>query len=315
MSDSISGGTEANFAEVITGHADALHPEGFDWDPNRGAFLVSSTRHGTASIVDGSGRITPLVTDPDPRIVSTVGITVDLPRNRLLLGYHDLGIGARSTPETNLKESGMAVYDLTTGEEQFLVDLALGPEPMHAADRVALAEDGTAYVSDPAANKIYRVSVEGKAEVLVDSQALSPGWELGTGAGVIGIRVHPAGYLLAMHYSTGLLARVSADTGEVHQVELEGGPILGGDAFALRADGTMVVVSNKLANENGEDAVTVLSPVDGDWSAAKTVHHQPWAEQNPTDVLPTPHGDYVLSGRPEYLFRGETADDFVLRRI
>ncbi|MFF6999929.1 hypothetical protein ACFY93_34055 [Streptomyces sp. NPDC008313] len=314
MSDATTAGHDTPFARTITGHADSLHPEGFDWDPDRQAFLVSSTRHGTASIVDGHGRVTPLVTDPDPRIVSTVGITIDLPRNRLLLGYHDLGIGARSTPETNLKESGLAVYDLTTGEERFLVDLALGPEPMHAADRIALADDGTAYVSDPAANKIYRVGVDGKAEVLVDSQALSPGWELGTGAGVIGIRALSGGHLLAMHYTTGLLARVRVDTGEVRQVELEK-PIIGGDAFALRADGTMVVVSNKLANENGEDAVTVLSPVDDDWSAAKTVHHEPWPEQNPTDVLPTPHGDYVLSGRPEKLFQGETADDFVLRRI
>ncbi|MET8948453.1 gluconolaconase [Streptomyces sp. NPDC004542] len=307
--------SDTPFGEVITGHADALHPEGVDWDPNRQAFLVSSTRHGTASIVDGHGTVTPLVTDPDPRIVSTVGITVDVPRNRLLLGYHDLGIGARSTPETNLKESGIAVYDLTTGEEQFLVDLALGPERMHAADRIALAEDGTAYVSDPAANKVYRVDVDGKAEVLADSQAISPGWELGTGAGVIGIRVHPAGFLLTLQYSTGALARIDVETGEVHQVRLESGPIIGGDAFALRADGTVVVVSNKLANENGTDAVHVLSPVDDTWSAARTVHHQPWPEANPTDVLPTPHGDYVLSGRPEYLFRGETADDFVLRRI
>ncbi|MGW1507199.1 SMP-30/gluconolactonase/LRE family protein [Streptomyces mirabilis] len=309
------GTSAAAFGDVITGHADALHPEGVDWDPNRQAFLVSSTRHGTASIVDGHGTVTPLVSNPDPRIVSTVGITVDVPRNRLLLGYHDLGIGARSTPETNLKVSGLAVYDLTTGEEQYLVDLALGPEPIHAADRIALDQDGTAYVSDPAANKIYRVTVDGKAEVLVDSQALSPGWELGTGAGVIGLRVHPAGFLLALQYTTGQLARVSLDTGQVHQVELSGGPIIGGDAFALRPDGTVVVVSNKLANENGQDAVIVLSPVQDDWSAAKTLQHDPWPEQNPTDVLPTPHGDYVLSGRPEYLFRGETADDFVLRRI
>ncbi|HUR04009.1 MAG TPA: hypothetical protein VM347_15805 [Nonomuraea sp.] len=308
-------GSAAPFGDVITGHADALHPEGVDWDPGRQAFVVSSTRHGTASVVDGHGRVTALVSDPDPRIVSSVGITVDVPRNRLLLGYHDLGIGARSTPETNLKESGLAVYDLATGEEQYLVDLALGEEPMHAADRIALDQDGTAYVSDPAANKIYRVGVDGRAEVLVDSRALSPGWELGTGAGVIGLRVHPAGFLLALHYTTGALLRVSPHSGQVHQVALSGGPIVGGDAFALREDGTAVVVSNKLANANGRDAVIVLSPEEEDWSAAKTLDQQAWPEPNPTDVLPTPHGDYVLSGRPEYLFRGETADDFVLRRI
>ncbi|WP_405019831.1 gluconolaconase [Kitasatospora sp. NBC_00070] len=301
---------------VITGHADSLHPEGMTWDPRRKAILLSSTRHGTASILNSDGSVTTLVGDPDPKIVSTVGIAIDLHRNRLLLGYHDLGLGTRSTPETYLKESGLGVFDLNTGRQLFLVDLSIGDEPMHAADRVAIDKDGTAYVSDPAANKIYKVTTDGHASVLADTSVISPGWQLGTGAGVIGLLLHPAGFLLTLQYSTGQLVRIPLKAPhQAHAVTLDR-PIVGGDSIALRPDGTLLVVSNDLANPEGVDAVIVLRPTDRHWDAAHEIQRvQPWPERLPTDVLVTPHGDYTLSGRPDLLFKGETTDEFVLHRI
>ncbi|HEU5110810.1 MAG TPA: hypothetical protein VFT95_19900, partial [Micromonosporaceae bacterium] len=36
---------------VLRASAPSLHPEGVAWDATRGAFLVSSLRHGTVSVV------------------------------------------------------------------------------------------------------------------------------------------------------------------------------------------------------------------------------------------------------------------------
>ncbi|MDQ1039997.1 sugar lactone lactonase YvrE [Streptomyces sp. V3I8] len=305
-----------NGPAVVTGHADALHPEGVVWDARRNAFLVSSTRHGTASIVDIKGRVTPLVTDIDPRVVSSVGIAADPARNRLLLGCHDFGLGARSTPETFGAASYLAVYDLRTGRRRGLVDLKLGPEPMHAADRIAIAPDGTAYVSDPAANKIYQVTVDGEASVLVDSAVIAPGWQVGTGAGVIGILLHPRGFLLTLHYSTGRLVRIPLDAPERATAVTLDRPIVGGDSVVLRPDGTLLVVGNNLAAPTGVDAVVVLRPTCADWTAAHEIRRvEPWPEVLPTDIADTPYGAYAISGRPDLLGQGLTTDEFVLRRL
>jgi len=301
---------------TVHAHADTLYPEGVIWDPTRRAFLVGSSRHGTVSVVHGSGTVTPLIANPDPRMVSTIGMGLDLARNRLLVSYFDLGEGVRSTPETLLKVSGVGFFDLATGEQRALVDLAIGSEQYHAADRMAIDLFGNAYVCDPAANKIYFVTPRGEASVLVDHTVLAPGVQLGLGAGTTGLALHPGGFLLAMNYSEGILVRVPlADPGAAAPVELPA-PLYGGDGIALRPDGSLIVVTNALSTTQGTDGVTVLRPVDARWSAAEVVRQvRPWPVPAPTDVAVTPRGSYVLSGRADLLAKGTVSDDFTLQRL
>ncbi|PXX71490.1 sugar lactone lactonase YvrE [Nocardia tenerifensis] len=298
----------------LTVRADALYPEGVAWDPTRQAFLVSSTGRGTISIVGADGGLTPFITEPDPRVVSTVGMQVDLARLRLLVAYHDFGFGARTKPETALKSAGLLVYDLVSGRQLALVDLAIGAGPVWAADRIALDRSGTAYVCDPAAGAIYRVTPDYQASVVVQHPLLAASAH---GAGVVGIAFDEAqGVVLGMNYSAGTLARVPvADPAATSQVRVDR-MLPGSDGITMTPDGHLLVVSNHLAAHDGSEAVTELATTDG-WLSARTVaRHEPWPIPSPTDLTVTPYGTYVLSGRVDSLFGGGPgATDFVLHRI
>lgn len=118
----------------------------------------------------------------------------------------------RSTQATYLKVAGVAFFDLSTGEQQEIVDLAIGPEQYHAADRMVIDAFGNACICDPAANQIYLVTPAGKASILVDNTVLAPGVQLGLGAGTSGLALHPGGFLLAVNYSQGILVRFRSRT-------------------------------------------------------------------------------------------------------
>jgi len=100
---------------VIRGTAPALHPEGFAWDPTRGAFLVGSVKHGTVSVVRPDGSTRTLVSDP--HLDSTFGVHVDVRRGRFLVAYADLGLGDRTGGA-----SGIGIFDLRTGRTLRLID-------------------------------------------------------------------------------------------------------------------------------------------------------------------------------------------------
>lgn len=51
----------------------------------------------------------------DGVMVSTIGVRVDAPRQRVLAAYQDPGVGTRSTELTKLKQSGLGIFDLSTG--------------------------------------------------------------------------------------------------------------------------------------------------------------------------------------------------------
>ncbi|MFL6076772.1 MAG: SMP-30/gluconolactonase/LRE family protein [Mycobacteriales bacterium] len=294
-------------APVIEASAPSLHPEGVAWDPTRRAFLVSSVRHGTVSVVRTDGSVRTLASDPV--MVSTFGVHVDAARHRFLVAYGDIGHGERSGPDTLDKVSGVGIFDLATGRPLHLVDLAIGPGN-HAANDLTVDRWGNAYVTDPASDTVYRIDTAGHASVLVsDPRLASPS------IGLNGIVWDPAGFLLIVRYSDGTLFRVPLrDPAAFTPVQLER-PLVGGDGMALRPDGDLVVVTNSLGSP-GPDAVTVLRSRGGAWQAAHVVSRvEPWPGTSPTTVAVTPYGDYAVSGRLELLLTGTTSDQFTLRRV
>lgn len=293
--------------QLITGRAPSLHPEGIAYDPTRKAFLVSSVRHGTVSVVRPNGTVRTLV--KDPALVSTLGIHVDARRGRLLVTNADIGLGTRTSPTTRERLAGLAVYDLRTGRRIRYVDLAktAADGGRHLANDIALAPDGTAYVTDSFAPIVYRVPVGGRAKVFVRDRRLAS-----QGFGANGI-TWLGGRLVISRYDNGTLWRVSAKgPAKLQPVRLVR-RLPGADGLTVKPNGTLLVVTNK-ASAPGEDAVFTLRSVDG-WRSAKVVRRQVSPERTPTTAALAWGRPYVLSGRIDLLLAGTTTDVFTIRRF
>lgn len=159
-----------------------LMPEGIAWDPVHETFLVGSLSQGTIHRVTDDGALTPLTDSDNLRI--SVGIEVDAERNRVLAA----AVGV------NQNGAAVGAYDLDTGEELFYVDLApLTPDAnRHFANDLAVDADGNAYVTDSAAGVIYRVDVDGNADVFLSDPSFVGQFILN------GIAYNPDGYLVAV---------------------------------------------------------------------------------------------------------------------
>lgn len=276
-------GTASATPRHISGVSPSLHPEGVQWDPSRGQFLVSSLRHGTVSLVGVDGHVRPLVTGT--RMVSTFGIQVD--RGRLLVAYGDIGLGDRAEPG----QSGLGIFDLRTGRALRFVDVPNG------ANDVAVDPLGNAYVTGTLGDTIWKVSPRGEVTAFARDPRLG-----GASFGNNGIVWDPRGFLVTGHYTNGTLFKVTRD----HVEELPAPKLPGADGLTLTPQG-LTVVTNSLSAP-GKNAVTVL-----DTRTWKVKSQRDW-KTAPTTAARTPHGTYVLSGYVDLLVKGETTDEFSLDR-
>ncbi|MBP2472047.1 sugar lactone lactonase YvrE [Crossiella equi] len=288
---------------VIEGTGPSLHPEGVAWDALGGRFLVGSITHGTVSVVRDAKAVT-LV--DDQRLVTTMGIAVDPWRGRVYATNADLGRGDRTSPETRLELAGLGVYDLRTGRAIQYHDLGkLIPDSQNFANDVALAPDGTAYVTDSIAGAVYEVSPDGQASVLVRDPRLAGapgGWGLN-------------GLVFTRH---GLVGALSAKTALVHI------PLANPSAFRLvdldapigKPDGLLALPGDRIAlvDNTAANRVVRVRSQDG-WRSAAVTASTPWPDKAPTTLAATPCGVYALAGRLDVLLGGGRSDEFVLRRL
>ncbi|WP_128637094.1 SMP-30/gluconolactonase/LRE family protein [Streptomyces sp. C] len=300
-------------AEVITGRATELYPEGIAWDPTRRAFLVGSASQGNLSVIGQDGGIKELA--PSIGMVSTLGIRVDVARNRILVAYSDFWVRQRLDVGDQPPTSGVAVFALDTGKLQRKVDVAGGRGRTFAND-LTFDRRGNIYVTDSVSDTIQRIGLDGKVTPVVTDPRFAADI-----VGLNGIVWHPDGYLLAVRYDTGVMFRINPNAPahrRVTEVKLPR-PLVGTDGLGLRPDGSLVVVTNSIGAAvgvpGGVDAVTVLESKDGWRTAGFSKRLDPWATQGPTTVAVTPHGDYVLSGDVGELMAGRTSDLVTLRRI
>jgi len=305
MAAPASAGVTARCAELIQGTAPTLHPEGVAYDPLRDRFLVGSVTHGTVSIVNPDGSVRTLVSDPT--LITTMGIAVDVRRGRLLVVNGDVGIGDRSTPPTIRKTAGLGSYDLRTGNRISYVDLgALDAQRAHFGNDVAVAPDGTAFVTDSFSGAVYRVPPAGPPSVLVRDDRLAPA---GSGNGANGIVLHPLGFLLVAHSSGRALWRIPLrDPASLHQVAVDA-PIGAPDGLLLSGFGTLDAIDNTRDNR-----VLRLVSRDG-WRTAAVASSTPWPDPAPTTMARGRCGTYVLTGRLDLLLSGTPSDEFRLRAL
>ena len=281
-----AGATTRGLPPVLSPAAENQFPEGVAWDPSRQSLLAGSlTRPALVTAVGRDGVNRTVVSDPE--LPGFIGLKVDAARQRIVAVYGN--------------PNGLAVYDLVTGAREQLVDLAGGAG---SANDVALDPAGNAYVTDAGSGAVYRVDLAGHVSTLVRDPRLGPA------IGANGIVWHPGGYLLVGNYTTGHLYRV--ERGRLTEVWLPR-PLVGADGMALRPDGTLVVVTNRLAGLPGSaPAVHVLALVG---RVAVPLSTTAWPDPAPTTAAVTPYGTYVVDGRLDAFLAGGSSGGFVLRRL
>ncbi len=243
--------------EMIATARGGFIPEGVEYDQANGRFLTGSLAEGTIFTIGKDGSVTPFITDP--MLVSSVGIEVDEPRDRLLVSNSDRSVFQPG----NVGQAKLGVYSLTTGERIAMVDLAavIGTptEPAaYFANDVTVDPEGNAYVTDTRQGVVYRVTPSYQASVLHRFTSLPEGAQLN------GIVYHDGGYLLvvANQYIYKVPVANPAGTTQVNVSE----PVPGQDGAVWAADGRLVVVSNSA----DAPRVVALQSTDN-WASAQRV--------------------------------------------
>lgn len=238
--------------DTIVAERGGFIPEGVEYDTANDRFLTGSLTDGTVYQIHNDGGMTPVVSDAE--LISSVGIEVDEPRDRLLVANSD-----RSVFEGGgAGQAKLGVYTLSTGERLAMVDLAaaIADAPADAAyfaNDVAVGDDGTAYVTDSRMNVVYRVTPGYEASVLHRFQPVE-------GLGLNGIVFHPSGYLIVAGGST--LYKVPVASPEATMPVALAEDVAGQDGMVWTADGRLAIVSNS------SNRVVALASSD-EWATAQ----------------------------------------------
>ncbi|MFD9443751.1 hypothetical protein ACFWBR_37035 [Streptomyces sp. NPDC060006] len=133
---------------------------------------------------------------------------------------------------------------------------------------ITIAEDGTAYATDSLGHLIYRISErDGRWSMHPWLDLDGTPVEHVDGHNLNGIIAVDGDNLIAVHSQSGKLYRFDRTSKEIHQVDLGGAFLYGGDGL-VRHDGRLYVVRGGLSPQNPQPQVSVLRPTE-DWSAAE----------------------------------------------
>ncbi len=252
--DATPEATQTAGEQIVINQA-GIRPEGVEYDAAHSRFLFGSLSEGTIFQLEEGGEAEPFIEDED--LVSTVGIHIDAANNRLLVCNSDAGVFSDSNA-TGM--AGLAAYDLDTGERLFIADLgALLPDNRHFANDVTVDADGNAYVTDSFSPVIYRVDMEGNAEIFIENEMLT-----NENFGLNGIDFHPDGYLLAAVGGSSSVVKIPLDDPDsLAAVELS--EPLSIDGMVLAPDGGAFYAVATTSNGT-QELVEVIS--DDDWATA-----------------------------------------------
>lgn len=295
---------EGESPERIVIQEENLFPEGIEYDKVSNRFLVSSLTQGAIGEVSENGEYTVFVDDED--LISTIGIHIDQPRQRLLVAISDPGASRRTSPETQGQLAALAAYDLRTGERLFYTRLdGLAPEGTgNFANDVAVDKKGNAYVTDSFAGLIYKVDENGQATVFYQNDEFVPA---PGGFGLNGIDYDPRGFLLVAQSNTGdLLGFPVEDPAAFNRVEL---PVENPspDGIYLKNPNELLVVGNAGGTDNG---VVYTFKTNNKWESATVKDAFVTPEVFPTTVTIKNGQPYVLYAYLHVLFSGGTQSEF-----
>ncbi|MFI1157437.1 SMP-30/gluconolactonase/LRE family protein [Streptomyces sioyaensis] len=216
---------------------DRVYPEGIAADPRTGDIYVGS--YATGAVYKATpGRHAARIFLPsgtDGRTTAN-GLKVDR-AGRLWVIDSTAGVAVYDLHDRKL----IARFDVTGSAKSFVNDLAIAP-------------DGSAYLTDSYRGVLYRVTPRqlaraaahgGRAE-LTTAYDLTPALPPAPAGGVTlnGIVADPSGrYLLTVDMTAGTLYRVDLASGAVRQVAQHGGDVVHGDGLEMRGN-TLWAVHN-----------------------------------------------------------------------
>lgn len=258
----------ASFPERINFMAQRQYPEGIAYSAQLDKFVISSVTQGKIGTVGTDGRYADLLSDPG--LISVNGIKVA--GDRLLATNNDQGASDKSTSQTIRQTAELFVFNITTRQLERRIDLddLLPAADPNFANDLALAPDGTVYVTDSFSPVIYKVTSTGQASVSVrdDVRFSSPTF------GLNGIVYHPNGYLIVANTGQSKLYKVDLQNGNV-VTEVTGTGALPGDGLTLLNNDLYVVTGNGSrvaqvhSNDNWQTATVVKIDANG-YSQATT---------------------------------------------
>lgn len=242
------GAASASKPHIISFRSPNLYPEGVTWDPIDQHFIVGSLRQRTINSVSDAGVIDTLISDLSlPENVTFLGLAVDNQNRRLLAVVHAM----EPFPPFN----ALAAYDLRSRKRIFLAPLLEDAEldsslSRQIANDVTVDFDGNAYVTNAAANFIWKVNAKGEASIFSRSPVFTE-YPVNRSlpysfCGLNGVLYNSHGYLLVVQSNTGKMFKVDAEDGRARLVLLPR-DLPWADGIALRKDGTVVVVSSSKA--------------------------------------------------------------------
>ncbi len=149
-----------------------LFPEGIVRDEARSRWLLSSILHRTIIAVDDRGRSAPFARDLPSDVGAIFGMRVDAARGVLLAASGAVPQMARYAPADTLRAE-ILEFDLATGALKRRIALPAAPRQRMPGDLV-IGRDGTLYVTDGMAARIYVVPREGASRTIESALFRSP---------------------------------------------------------------------------------------------------------------------------------------------
>lgn len=269
---------------------ETLYPEGIEYNPQTGKFLLSSVREGTIYEISEDGTYHPFI--QDKRLISTIGIRIDKERNRLLVANSDYGVSVKTDKRTARNLAAIGIYNLSTAEPIAYVDLGtLRPNSSHFANDIAIDNEGNAYITDSLSPIIYKVSPQGNPSVFLEHERFQ-----GKGFNLNGIVYHPDGYLIVAKKSEGALFKVPLDNPEAfNQIQTEQ-KFIGTDGLLLVDNDSLVVITNRVSGGFISNTVFALRN-DDNWESATIFDNYRTGDMYPSTGTIKEKSIYIIYGR------------------
>lgn len=160
-----------NSSIVFTIPEKDLLPESIAYDPQEGAFYISSTRKGKVVRLDKDGNIADFISSKQHGLWMTIGMKVDAERRHLWVCSSGGGnlIGYDKEDDTDGRPAGVFKFDLNTGEliKKYTIEKA---GEVHFMNDLIIARNGTIYITHMFSDhSIYQIDTNDEIEVLLTS--------------------------------------------------------------------------------------------------------------------------------------------------
>lgn len=253
----------AQGAPLLTLPDTSLFPEGIARDEVRGRWLLSSIRRRTIVAVDDDGRLSPFARDLPPDVGAILGLAIDPARGLLFATAAAVPPMQGFAPADTLRAEVLEL-DLASGALRRRITLPDSPRQRIPGDAV-LAPDGTLFVSDANAGRLYAIAPGGSVRVITSPLFVSL-------QGIV--LADTARALIVADYRNGLL-RVPLVPGDTVRAvtDAEGRRLQGIDGLAWHGDALIATYNGRLpgrvmritlsADRRGIADVTTLETVPG----------------------------------------------------